>query len=471
MTVGERIQFYRKKNNMSQEELGQKLLVSRQTVSLWETGQTLPTIDNLIRLREVFSISVDDILCEAEKKDEVQLPLESYTFKFNAKECEVFRKYSLAGLKKSVIIFSVLVFLSVAYGAFGDYGVLSGVSVGFFAAITLGFIKTYSLHKKSWKKSEPKILQSEYSYDFYSDYFVLRMSRENDVKKIFKIQYSEIENPCDTGEFLLFQVNGQLFYIRKADLREDTVLFGLFNKTAKIQLSDPKTKKCNVVSWILFFGSLISIYFAMGAVIALSEFNGEFVENTWVFFLFLPITIGSVIFGLKARSKNCKTTKNIVVGIIMSMILFIYGMFCVFFSDVYDHDVAVIEKVESYVGIDIPEHNTITTQDWTQNTDGKPVGGMYYSSVVTFAGEVGDSFEKQLPESEQWASDLPTEFKGLFPAAYNSVTPDYYLLYNIDSGELNTVPSETGTYRFLFVFYSVDSNSMKIIEYDTEYIK
>ena len=36
MTVGEKIQFYRKKIGLSQEELGQKLLVSRRTVSLWE---------------------------------------------------------------------------------------------------------------------------------------------------------------------------------------------------------------------------------------------------------------------------------------------------------------------------------------------------------------------------------------------------------------------------------------------------
>ena len=47
---------------MSQEELGQKLLVSRQTISLWEKDQTVPTIDNLIRLREIFGVSVDEIL-------------------------------------------------------------------------------------------------------------------------------------------------------------------------------------------------------------------------------------------------------------------------------------------------------------------------------------------------------------------------------------------------------------------------
>ena len=42
MTMGENIQKYRKERGLSQEELGNKLLVSRQTVSLWEKDQTVP---------------------------------------------------------------------------------------------------------------------------------------------------------------------------------------------------------------------------------------------------------------------------------------------------------------------------------------------------------------------------------------------------------------------------------------------
>ena len=62
MTVGEKIQALRRQHGMSQEELGKKLLVSRQTISQWEIGQTFPSIDNLIRLKEVFGVSVDEIL-------------------------------------------------------------------------------------------------------------------------------------------------------------------------------------------------------------------------------------------------------------------------------------------------------------------------------------------------------------------------------------------------------------------------
>lgn len=67
MTVGEKIQFYRKELKLSQEELGQRLLVSRQTVSLWEKDQTVPTLENLMRLKEILGVSIDEILCTEEK--------------------------------------------------------------------------------------------------------------------------------------------------------------------------------------------------------------------------------------------------------------------------------------------------------------------------------------------------------------------------------------------------------------------
>ena len=69
MTIGERIQKYRKERGMSQEDLGKLLLVSRQKVSLWEKDQTAPTLENLMRLKEIFGVSVNEILCDNDKPE------------------------------------------------------------------------------------------------------------------------------------------------------------------------------------------------------------------------------------------------------------------------------------------------------------------------------------------------------------------------------------------------------------------
>lgn len=72
MTIGESICKQRKRLGISQEMLGKRLLVSRQTISLWEKNQTVPTIDNLVRLKEIFGVSLDDIVCGSEMAEEVK---------------------------------------------------------------------------------------------------------------------------------------------------------------------------------------------------------------------------------------------------------------------------------------------------------------------------------------------------------------------------------------------------------------
>lgn len=62
MTVGENIQRLRKKLGLSQEGLAEKLFLTRQTVSQWETDQTMPTLDNVKLLKDVFGVSTDEIL-------------------------------------------------------------------------------------------------------------------------------------------------------------------------------------------------------------------------------------------------------------------------------------------------------------------------------------------------------------------------------------------------------------------------
>ena len=66
--LGENIRKYRKANDMSQDELAEKLNVTRQSISLWETGQTQPSIDNIIALSKLFNISTDDLLTESNLK-------------------------------------------------------------------------------------------------------------------------------------------------------------------------------------------------------------------------------------------------------------------------------------------------------------------------------------------------------------------------------------------------------------------
>ena len=62
MTLGQNILNARKKNGLSQEQLGEKVDVTRQTISNWELDETAPNPEQLKTLSKVLNISVDDLI-------------------------------------------------------------------------------------------------------------------------------------------------------------------------------------------------------------------------------------------------------------------------------------------------------------------------------------------------------------------------------------------------------------------------
>ena len=62
MTLGNRIQQLRKEHNMSQGDLADALDISRQSVSKWETDTATPDLDKLLKLSEIFDITLDELV-------------------------------------------------------------------------------------------------------------------------------------------------------------------------------------------------------------------------------------------------------------------------------------------------------------------------------------------------------------------------------------------------------------------------
>lgn len=66
MKFNEKIVILRKNKNLSQEDLGNELGVARQTISKWELGETTPEMDKLIKMSEIFEITLDDLIKDTE---------------------------------------------------------------------------------------------------------------------------------------------------------------------------------------------------------------------------------------------------------------------------------------------------------------------------------------------------------------------------------------------------------------------
>ena len=65
-TLGRRIQEARKAAGLSQESLGERLGVSRQAVSKWESGTADPSTSNLLALAKLFGVSAEELLKSVE---------------------------------------------------------------------------------------------------------------------------------------------------------------------------------------------------------------------------------------------------------------------------------------------------------------------------------------------------------------------------------------------------------------------
>lgn len=79
MELGKQIRMYRQEAQLSQEELADRVYVSRQTISNWENDKSYPDVNSLVLLSEVFHISIDklikgdiDVMKEAIEKEEVE---------------------------------------------------------------------------------------------------------------------------------------------------------------------------------------------------------------------------------------------------------------------------------------------------------------------------------------------------------------------------------------------------------------
>ena len=88
MTFHDKLMQLRKEKGLSQEELGFRLGVTRQTISKWELGQTTPEMDKLLELSKLFDVSIDDMVgneAEASKTEPLIVYPRAFHYEYKSK--------------------------------------------------------------------------------------------------------------------------------------------------------------------------------------------------------------------------------------------------------------------------------------------------------------------------------------------------------------------------------------------------
>lgn len=198
MNLADNLKRIRKENNLSQEQLAEKLGVSRQSVSKWEQGDSYPEMDKMLQIAKLFNLNIDDLLnqnikevnTEKQTKQAFNKGIDEF-LGFVTKSLDMFSSLKAKGkinfLLEQIIIVSVLIIIFLILGTIGSSIVtnlfsflpweVSSVihsifeSIYVICALVLGFILWFSIFKTRYLdyyvvvKEEPKEIISHENID------------------------------------------------------------------------------------------------------------------------------------------------------------------------------------------------------------------------------------------------------------------------------------------------------------------
>lgn len=135
MKVNQQIKSYRTKLNMSQEELANKVFVTRQTVSNWETNKNYPDIHSLLLMSSLFKISLDQLV-----KGDLEIMKETI-------QTESIKKFSVLSTCFSVMLLLLIISFAPLYFYLGWHGLIIS---GLLSVATLIISLKVEKHKKEY---------------------------------------------------------------------------------------------------------------------------------------------------------------------------------------------------------------------------------------------------------------------------------------------------------------------------------
>lgn len=494
MKIGINIYNLRKVKGITQEDLAHELNVSRQSISLWETDQTTPSIENLLLMCKIFEVTMDELCQGVISKN---IPITNEKKDYIAHGITIFDEsiYKLSQsfiYKKHLMILWVSIILSIFIGiglVIGNNTILIFFPIICCIIFVVKLIQLNILIKKQLNLMLNTDKNRTAEFWFYNDRFEFFAKTDNSNANYSK-RYDEITSVTDNEKFLYLSFEGKFTVIEKAKIEGDLQgIILLFKNKAKkyksftcsienkdLSLSDKKVRILKPTLLVLFILSLCSLFFALMLVAIASEANGfnndssAMIESMWLFYLILPIPLSSLVLGFFVIKNGMKGKKNIVVGIIFSVLLIMFGSFSFTFGSMFSHDYTYVAKISQKISFALPTTGRISTQDWTKGEQSNSDSIiLYYTSNVKFTDQIEiDAFEEAIGSSSLWTTSI-IGADNMIGSFYYLSTKDYdfFLIFNCDTHQYNSFTS-SGTYNLIYLAYKSSSKQMTIIEYQLQ---
>lgn len=462
MTLGEKILENRKRIGLSQEELGNELNVTRQSVSLWETNQAQPSLDNLVSLTKLFNISMDE-LCGNAIAEKIESEKKEYLFKISTTYNPViyehaYKKYYKKGEIGLIvgIVFSFFLLLAILISNTNQVYLIVPI---FFLIISGSLIIKIEMNIKKMIKNEvsskPNLVTDYY---FYNDHIEIESHSDNS-KSSYNKKYNEFTRISQDYNYIFLEFDGVFSVIDKNKCQDN-----LNQINQLLNIKQPYSKNRNIIRTLLlimFVLSILSIFISLITVAIsvtsspLPEFPLSMAEHMWKFFLFTPLPLSSLVLGIIFIKRGYKCFKNIIAGIIMTFLLCIYGSFTSLFSDRISHDYSYIANISEKTKIDIPNAKYVSiAYDYQPNCA--------LIAMVKFTESENSEFINEITQNTNWKSDtsyIPSNAVDLYTLTATS-NYEYFIVYNTTSEKYNDFYG-----NIIYMAYDVDNFILYIAEY------
>lgn len=505
MTLGEKIYKYRKQAGLSQEELAFKLNVTRQSVSLWETDQTTPTLESLKILSDVFAVSLDD-LCDTSpdtvenqsaqttETNEISgcgetkntADFENFLASLQTKYSpELVKQINKTSAKKSFIGFLIGLILSIflLIGAIvthsNTYLFIFIICVVVFATLLIRLLLSCKKRTKEYLKlCENGVI----TVKFFQNFFNVEIIADN-IDSKSTISYGEIKKVENLNNCILVFYGNTVIPIEKnlPNTNYD-LIFNLLNvSTDKRKANNTKVKALLITMLVI---SISSIFMALATIAIcishspLPDFPFSLPEYCWIFFIFIPLPLASTILGFVFLAKKYKCKKNIVAGIVMCVLLAVYGSFTFIFTDSSLHDFSYVSELERTVMIDLPDSGYISraTNPETDYSFGfvigdKPIETDTEPPILSFAMikfDDADEMARIISNDGRFVSDMshiPHNF--IYPYYLEILSDyDYFMIFDVETNIANYIPSYLSEdRRFICLAYNKDKNILFVLDF------
>lgn len=321
------------------------------------------------------------------------------------------------------------------------------------------------------------LIDATATINFYQEYLE-KVTKDSNVK----LQYEQIARIVETEENFYILNPKNIININKKECDSKLIKFIERIDTVHKNNKEPqkntnkitvKFKHIKILLLTVFLLTLFSIY---GAIITVNIVTKDdisllSIKKMWIFWLWLPIPITSIILGYKYKYTEIKCKKNIIAGFIVGSLLLIFGCFT-FLLPVITKDYKIINDYKDILKVELPKKGILTQTHYDTMFDNDKMN--FTITRAMYSPKDTRELESAISKSNYWEkiSNIKSEMKALFPSQLQNISENnYFLIYNEDKDVYNSLPNIQGKYHIYIILYIPNEHTLEINDFNYNFIK